>query len=109
MIIALSGPQHGYQKAQDTLAKAGFRVVVNDQDSPVPDDYGLGQDDPTVPACFLTVEGESPDAAHEAVVKLGWRLRAHWDKQEPPKKEPLAQTLARLGIDPAELRSLLGA
>lgn len=152
MIIVLSGPQSQFKKAQAALKSAGCQIVVNDQGSPTPDDYGLGSGEtrwtgsvytqadidaiaestpgygrpinvgdivphtgkivsvePKVPSCFLTVEGESPDSANDAVAELGWRLRSHWDKPEPEVKEPLTKTLARLGIDPTELKTLIGA
>ena len=150
MIICLSGPQHAFKKAQGVLTAAGFKIVVNDQGDPVPDDYGLGSGetrwtgsvwsqgdidamaadnpdhglnvgdiirgtgqivsvDATSPMCFLTVDGDDPDKANQAVSELSWRLRAHWDKQEEPKKESLEQRLARVGIGVDELKKLMGS
>ncbi len=118
--IVLSGPQAQYVKARKALAAAGFTVALNDVGEPDPYDWGMAPNHETevvdgVPVakptdramCFVTVHGESADAAHAAVENLGWRLRAHFDKPELPAKRDPVDILRELGIEPGDLRKLV--
>lgn len=109
MLIVLSGHQSQAKKAAKALESAGFEVVLDQFGDPDRSDHGLAAETLN-PTCFLTVRGaeERVDAANDAVTELGWRLRAHWEESKPLPKQPLGLTLARLGIDPAELKKLIG-
>jgi hypothetical protein len=121
LTITVSGPQAARKQALKALKDAGFHIVLNDVGDPSGYDWGHSPGhetqvvdgvvtalDPSVPTCFLTVEGESVDRVVEVAESTGWRLRSHRDAPEAVRAPTVEERLAAVGLSLGDLRTALG-
>lgn len=109
LLIILSGPKTNEQQARTALAVAGFIVRPDQHAHGLPDrkDGKVGKRTRQA-VSFITVEGDEPTEAREAVKGLGYELRLH--REMGPSPEPsLADVLAQMRAEIDELKSIRGA